>query len=477
MHAWPRLRQISQPFICGVALVVTPMTASFGTESLACYAGLYRDSSGASLILSHATDGNLRYMFLDGRTGLLRPSRPGVLTAGPGWNGAEPEIARLVVDTCDAPQISFALEGVETKWTRVALQRRATQFTSLGDTITADLLLPPDAGPSPLVVFVHGSESQSAREHASYPYVLAAAGFGVFVYDKRGTGTSGGTYTQNFYVLAQDAAAAVREARRMAGARASSVGLFGGSQGGWVAPRAATQADVDFVVVAFGLLGSPLEEDAWEIRYELMRHGFGEAEIARAKEVTDATEGVLLSGFSEGYGRVRELRQRYGAEPWFPLVVGEYSGEILRRSEQELRQSGRAELDNLGIHWQYDAVGTVAKVSSRQVWLLACEDSEAPSAPTFARLADLRAAGKDVEIVLFPGTDHGVTEFVESNDGARVRTRFAEGYFSAAIDAVRGRLEPRYGLGRRVTPGRSAQDEFRVACAPGAVLRRQTPAR
>jgi hypothetical protein len=69
---------------------------------------------------------------------------------------------------------------VEARWTRVALQRRATQFTSLGDTITADLLLPPDAGPSPLVVFVHGSESYSAREHASYPYVLAAAGFGVF---------------------------------------------------------------------------------------------------------------------------------------------------------------------------------------------------------------------------------------------------------------------------------------------------------
>ena len=116
------------------------MTASFGTESLACYAGAYRDTSGASLILSHTTDGNLRYMFLDGRTGLLRPSRPGVLTAGSGWNGAEPEIARLVVDSCDAPQISFALEGVEARWTRVALQRRATQFSSLGDTITADLL-------------------------------------------------------------------------------------------------------------------------------------------------------------------------------------------------------------------------------------------------------------------------------------------------------------------------------------------------
>jgi hypothetical protein len=42
--------------------------------------------------------------------------------------------------------------------------------------------------------------------------------------------------TQDFSVLANDAVAAMREARRLAGARAGRVGYLDTSQGGWVAP-------------------------------------------------------------------------------------------------------------------------------------------------------------------------------------------------------------------------------------------------
>ena len=42
---------------------------------------------------------------------------------------------------------------------------------------------------------------------------LPAEGIGVFVYDKRGTGKSGGVYTQNYLLLADDAIAAMNEAK------------------------------------------------------------------------------------------------------------------------------------------------------------------------------------------------------------------------------------------------------------------------
>ena len=53
----------------------------------------------------------------------------------------------------------------------------------------------------------------------------------VFVYDKRGTDESDGEYTQNFELLAADAAAALTHAKAMARGRFSRAGYFGGSQG------------------------------------------------------------------------------------------------------------------------------------------------------------------------------------------------------------------------------------------------------
>ena len=77
------------------------------------------------------------------------------------------------------------------------------------------LIEPPGAAAAgrPLVVMVHGSERTSALA-SPYAYSLAAQGITVFVYDKRGTGASGGDYTQNFELLAADAAGLSRRRRR-----------------------------------------------------------------------------------------------------------------------------------------------------------------------------------------------------------------------------------------------------------------------
>src|SRR3546814_18632376 len=61
---------------------------------------------------------------------------------------------------------------------------------------------------------VHGSE-RSSPIGGIYGYAMAAQGISVFVYDKRGTGGSDGEYTQNFELLAADAAKALDTARGM----------------------------------------------------------------------------------------------------------------------------------------------------------------------------------------------------------------------------------------------------------------------
>src|SRR5207344_2142422 len=147
----------------------------------------------------------------------------------------------------------------------------------------------------PVVVLVHGSEDSSGRDFYALQRLLPAQGIGVFVYDKRGTGASEGRYTQDFDVLADDAVAAMREARRLAGPRAGRVGYQGGSQGGWIAPLAAHIEPVDFVIVSFGLAVSPLDEDREAIAFDMERAGYGAEIKAKAMEVADATAVIITS--------------------------------------------------------------------------------------------------------------------------------------------------------------------------------------
>lgn len=161
------------------------------------------------------------------------------------------------------------------RWARVCMMTVAV--IGLGPRLLGRLVMPKGEGRVPLVVLVHGSEHDSARDFYSLQRQLPSEGIGVFVYDKRGTGGSGGLYTQDYLMLADDVIAAMHEAKRLAGARVGRIGYQGGSQGGWVAPLAATIEPVDFVIVGFGLAVSPLEEDRESIALDMTRGGDGAA--------------------------------------------------------------------------------------------------------------------------------------------------------------------------------------------------------
>ena len=62
--------------------------------------------------------------------------------------------------------------------------------------------MPQGSGKIPVVVLVHGSEHDSTLDRYALQRLFPAQGIGALVYDKRGTGVSGGTYTQDFEVLA-----------------------------------------------------------------------------------------------------------------------------------------------------------------------------------------------------------------------------------------------------------------------------------
>jgi pimeloyl-ACP methyl ester carboxylesterase len=296
----------------------------------------------------------------------------------------------------------------------------------------------------PIVVLVHGSEHMSALDFYSLQRMFPAAGVGVFVYDKRGTGASGGQYTQSYLLLADDAIAAVGEAKRLAGPRAGRVGYQGGSQGGWVAPLAAKISPVDFVIVGFGLAVSPLEEDREAIAYDMQRQGYGPDVMAKAMQVADASAAILLSNFRSGYDKLDALKKQYGQEPWFKHVHGDVTWALLAWPAGELKQKGPVLF--AGAPLQYDPMPVLRNLDTPQLWILGGEDADAPSAETIKRLRALQQTGRPITLAVYPAAEHGMYEFETEPDGTRVDTRNPEGYFRVMRDFIlSGRLHDRYG--------------------------------
>jgi uncharacterized protein len=408
-------------------MLLNTLALALQTAALPCQLGAYAGPDGRYAVITELPDsaktGGYRYTFDDGRFGVTGDA-----------------IVRCAAD---------AVTVADARWPRIALKETQVSFRS-GDAMLAGILIEPpraSGAPPPLVVTVHGSENTGWIHRQRLPYILAAQGIAVFAFDKRGTGKSEGIYHQNFGKLAADVVAASAAARKLAAGRYARFGLIGGSQGGWVAPRAANEAGAEFVAIGYGLLMDPLEEDAEQVATELRDAGFGADVLVKAKEITDATGAVMAAHFRDGYARLAEVKARYGGEPWFASIKGEFTGDVLRTPEAELRATGAAKHDNLDIEWHYDALGEMRKVTAPQLWVIAGADREAPPEHTVTRLEALRREGKRIAIVRYPATDHGIFEFEQAPDGTRRMTRIADGYFRLLGDWIKGEWRPPYGRG------------------------------
>jgi uncharacterized protein len=424
MHHERRL--FSLKAIVGLSLI---LAACMPVHSAMCEPGAYGSGNGDFVVvvsIPQIPAPGQRYLFRDGR------------------RGSTADVSSPVA--CDESAVMVReAEGRSQRWSRLEINNSATKFASVATTLAGELMEPIwRKGPVPLVVLVHGSERTPAIG-SQYAYALAAQGIAVFVYDKRGTGASQGDYTQNFELLADDAASALAHARELMKGRFSRSGYFGGSQGGWVAPLAATRSRADFVAVGFGLVASPIEEDHEQMLSEAKELGLGADARELIHRLSRATAHLLLSGFTEGYPELANVRREIATKPWADKIWGEHSGDILHMSEPDLRRVGRARFDNLELIWDYDALAVLKRLDAPLLWVLAGEDREAPIERTRANLENLAKAGKRISLYLFPNTDHGMVEFSANPDGSRTVTRITDGYLKLLADWIKGDVHGSYG--------------------------------
>jgi uncharacterized protein len=404
-----------------------------------CRIGIYRLSDNSDVDIAPSDEGRLRWRRKDGTSGALSRNPDGSWSSTLGWTG-RPDGKRVSFSECDAGELRF--DGLKGK--RIALDVTQTRFQSGGIDLAGRLVMPKGLRPVPIVVLVHGSEQFSARDFYELQRLFPSEGIGAFVYDKRGTGASGGEYSHDYGLLAKDAVAALREAQRLAGSRAGRIGYYGTSQGGWVAPLAATMAPVDFVIVGYGLAVSPIEEDRAAIELDMTRRGYGPDVVTKALEVGDATEAILVSNFKSGFDRLDAVRAKYGNEPWFKHVHGNVTFFMLQFPEAEVREQGPKMLPGVLPH--YDPMPVLRSLSTPQLWILGGDDLDAPSTETVRRLHTLAASGKPIDIAIFPRAEHGIFEYETAADGTRLSTRNPEGYFAMMRDYIlEGRLWREYG--------------------------------
>ena len=242
-------------------------------------------------------------------------------------------------------------------------------------------------------VALHGA-SEGTREFFLYRHlheVLPEVGIGVVTFDRRGDGQSSGDSSRGRFEVQAADALAVLEA---VGVR--RVGLWGFSQGGWIAPLAAAESPrVAFVVGVASTGVTPSEQMMYATAQQLERAGYGRAVVQRALGLRRDYEAYV---HGRAAGREQELSERLLEamnEPWWLLA---FLPPVLLDAE------GRR-------HWieemDFDPRAVFARVRVPALMFYGADDAWTPVEPSIEAWREAR--GHEVDVVVIPDASHELT--------------------------------------------------------------------
>ena len=200
----------------------------------------------------------------------------------------------------------------------VPFEQEEVRFRNGETTLAGTLLLPLSKGKHPAIVFLHGSGAES--RHGSWFLAEQAArnGIAALIYDKRGVGGSmGGSWTTSgFEELAQDAASGIELLRKRHEIDPENIGLYGHSNGGFIAPLVVSSSKaVSFIIAAASYGGVAWEQDIYRVRNSIGRERFTEKEVAQAMDYY--TQFITVARTGEGWDVFERETEKVRKERWF----------------------------------------------------------------------------------------------------------------------------------------------------------------
>lgn len=157
------------------------------------------------------------------------------------------------------------------------------QFHSGNVVFDGTLLVPNGSGPHPAIVIIHGAGPSIKEDYRAEAEIFAKSGIGALIYDKRTIGYSAdgvGEQSRSYALLAGDVLAAVQTLRSRADIDSTNIGLWGHSEGGWVAPLAAIQSrDVAFLITVGASGVPPIQQTSWAMENEFLHQGISSSSM------------------------------------------------------------------------------------------------------------------------------------------------------------------------------------------------------
>lgn len=307
-----------------------------------------------------------------------------------------------------------------------AFREEAVVFYNDTVKLSGTLLTPAGKGPFAAVVITHGSGPDTREPYYGIAMSFVKKGVAALIYDKRGVGQStGGNYAAaGISDLARDALAGLRYLAARPQVHPKRIGVFGHSQGGWIAPMAAAlSADAAFVITSAASAVNAAEQSVYHRANVMRREGFDEAAVEKAAAIrtrlNEATKRCLTDTAQAMQSIALSAAEITGVvkEPWFEasaLPEIPYPGcptaavlELLFKEPAAIWQNVRVPV--YAVWGKQDFIVPVEKIS-------VISDA-------------LEQAGNNrVTIKVIPATDHSV--LVIRNDGAWDFPRESPGYFS-----------------------------------------------
>ena len=151
----------------------------------------------------------------------------------------------------------LATNGLEASTDEVQTEssflEQSVEFHNGDVKLAGSLLLPESESPVPAVVFVHGAGRHMRKQHREIGGYFASQGIAALIYDKRGTGESGGVYESSapYENLVNDALSGVALLKQRNEIDDSQIGIWGLSQGAYISAAAASRTEeIQFVITA-----------------------------------------------------------------------------------------------------------------------------------------------------------------------------------------------------------------------------------
>ena len=265
--------------------------------------------------------------------------------------------------------------------------------------LAATLLLPSRARRYPALVFVHGSGPGPRQEFNFLAEHFASLGVASVIYDKRGSGSSTGDWRiADFDDLAADALACVAMLREHK--NISEIGIVGQSQGGWIAPLAASKSrEVAFMVLISGTPVTPARQGWWNTEFTLREDGFKETDIEEALLLKKMDDDVTRTG--QGLGELETAIERAKSKAW-------YQASPFVGTPEPMRQWYRRIMD-------FDVSAVLETLSIPSLWIYGGRDNLVPAAESAAILERLRERCRDISVRTFSTADHAL--WVRPPDG------------------------------------------------------------